>query len=44
MEEPSFENPEHDYAKRIIYFRDDEDVRVGRIDGGPHDTDGSEWR
>lgn len=39
-----FENPEHDYPKRIIYFMDGEDVRVARIDGGPEDTGGSEWR
>jgi hypothetical protein len=40
----AFEYPEHDYPKRIIYFMDDEDVRVARIDGGPHDTDASKWR
>ncbi len=39
-----FENPEHDDPKRIIYRMEGDDGRVARIDAGPDDSDGSEWR
>lgn len=31
-----FENPEHDYPKRITYLLDSDGNLVAKIDGGPH--------
>lgn len=39
-----FESPEHDYPKRIIYWTEADGTRVARIDGGPDDPGGREWR
>ena len=40
----TFENPQHDFPKRITYRRDG-DTLVARIDGGPSAPDmGMEWR
>lgn len=38
-----FENPAHDFPKRIIYERDGE-VMVARIDGGEGSEQAMEWR
>jgi hypothetical protein len=38
-----FENPEHDYPKRIIYVAHDDNTLVARIDGGPRDENPTEW-
>lgn len=38
-----FENPAHDFPKRIIYERDG-DVMVARIDGGDGSEQSMEWR
>jgi hypothetical protein len=38
-----FENPAHDFPKRIIYDRDG-DVMVARIDGGEGSVQAMEWR
>jgi hypothetical protein len=42
--EALFEAPEHDYPKRILYRRNADGSRTARIDGGPDDTEGREWR
>ena len=42
--EAIFEAPEHDYPKRILYRRNADGSRWARIDGGPDDTGGQEWR
>jgi len=38
-----FENPDHDFPKRIIYERDG-DVMTARIDGGEGSEHSMEWR
>jgi hypothetical protein len=38
-----FENPDHDYPKRILYWLDDEDVLHARIEGDRPEQ-ASEWR
>ena len=38
-----FENPDHDYPKRILYWLDDEDVLHARIEGSSPEQ-ASEWR
>lgn len=38
-----FENPEHDFPKRIIYQRDG-DTMTARIDGGESSDQSVEWR
>jgi hypothetical protein len=43
-EEAIFEAPEHDYPKRILYRRNPDGTRTARIDGGPEDGEGMEWR
>ena len=43
-DEAIFEAPEHDYPKRILYRRDADGSRWARIDGGPDDSGGQEWR
>jgi hypothetical protein len=43
-EEAIFEAPEHDYPKRILYRRNPDGTRTARIDGGPQDGEGMEWR
>ena len=42
--EAIFEAPEHDYPKRILYRRNPDGSRWARIDGGPDDAGGQEWR
>lgn len=42
--EAIFEAPEHDYPKRILYRRNPDGSRWARIDGGPQDREGQEWR
>ena len=42
--EAVFEAPEHDYPKRILYRRNADGSRWARIDGGPEDREGQEWR
>ena len=42
--EAIFEAPEHDYPKRILYRRNADGSRWARIDGGPEDREGQEWR
>jgi len=39
-----FENPEHDYPKRILYWSTGEGSRVARIDAGADDPEGMEWK
>ena len=43
-DEAIFEAPEHDYPKRILYRRNADGSRWARIDGGPADAEGQEWR
>jgi hypothetical protein len=43
-DEAIFEAPEHDYPKRILYRRNTDGSRWARIDGGPADAEGQEWR
>ena len=43
-DEAIFEAPEHDYPKRIHYRRNADGSRWARIDGGPGDAGGQEWR
>jgi hypothetical protein len=43
-DEAIFEAPEHDYPKRILYRRNADGSRWARIDGGPEDREGQEWR
>ncbi|HSR70373.1 MAG TPA: DUF6265 family protein [Acidobacteriota bacterium] len=43
-QEAIFEAPEHDYPKRIIYRANPDGSRTARIDGGPEDSGGQEWR
>ena len=38
-----FENPQHDFPKRITYERDN-DVMIARIDGGEGSQQSMEWR
>lgn len=38
-----FENPEHDFPKRIIYARDGDEM-TARIDGGEGSEQAMEWR
>jgi hypothetical protein len=42
--EAVFEAPEHDYPKRILYRKNADGSRSARIDGGPEDREGQEWR
>ncbi|MEE8584710.1 MAG: DUF6265 family protein [Acidobacteriota bacterium] len=42
--EAIFEAPQHDYPKRIIYRTNPDGTRTARIDGGPEDEKGQEWR
>jgi hypothetical protein len=42
--EAIFEAPEHDYPKRILYRTNADGSRTARIDGGPQDDGGQEWR
>ena len=44
VDEATFEAPEHDYPKRIHYRRNADGSRWARIDGGPDDREGQEWR
>ena len=39
-----FENPEHDFPKRISYIIESPDVRIARIDDGTKGGQASEWR
>ncbi len=40
----TFEAPQHDYPKRIIYRANPDGTRTARIDGGPEDDKGQEWK
>jgi hypothetical protein len=40
----TFEAPEHDYPKRILYRANADGSRTARIDGGETDAGGQEWR
>jgi hypothetical protein len=39
----TFEAPEHDFPKRIIYRENADGSHTARIDGGPDDPQGQEW-
>ena len=43
-DEAVFEAPDHDYPKRVLYRRNADGSRSARIDGGPEDPEGREWR
>lgn len=39
-----FEAPEHDFPKRVIYWRNADGTNTARIDGGTASPDAQEWR